>query len=85
MSVSTVCTTFVVLPDLPPDKLEELGLGLGIANGIESLTPGGIHCRVTKFPLSQSNLNEAGTEGSTGETSPLFADPETTKFNFDSV
>lgn len=69
-----------VLPDLPPNKLDALGLGVGISNGNGevgfSAVGGGVACRVTKFPVSQSTLAGPGYD----PLRPLHSDPETSTF-----
>jgi len=74
---------FIALPDLPPDRLEELGLGQSAANGIVAREGEGVSCGVGNLPLSMSNLNERSTEFD-DETSPLFSEPPKSR-NFDSV
>lgn len=81
--LSTVLVCFLALPDLPPDRLEELGLGQGTANGIVTRAAEGISSVVARLPLSMSPLNETGIE-CVGETSPLFSEPQES-MNFDSL
>ena len=69
-----------VLPDLPPNELDALGLGVGIANGNGetgfSAVGGGVACRVTKFPVSRSTLGGPGND----PLSSINSEPETSTF-----